>query len=63
MYADNFYIKTFAPTVDITDGFESVIELETNELREITINFPLYSNVKELYIGLQKNSVLKESSP
>ena len=63
MYADNFYIKTFAPTVDITDGFESVIELETNELREITINFPLYSNVKELYIGLQKNSVLKEASP
>ena len=63
MYADNFYIKTFAPSVDITDGYESVIELETNELREITINFPLYSNVKELYIGVQKNSVLKEASP
>ena len=47
MYADNFYIKTFAPSVDITDGYESVIDFETSGIKEITINFPLYSNVKE----------------
>lgn len=63
LYADDCYIKTFVPSCDIEDGYESVIDLESNALREITINFPLYSNVKELYIGIQKSSVLKEATP
>ena len=54
--------KTFVPGFDVKDGFEGIIEFETRELREITINFPLYSNVNELYIGLQQNAVLKEAA-
>lgn len=63
MYVGDCYIKTFVPPCDITDNYESVIDLSTNELREITINFPLYSNVKELHIGIQEGSVLKEATP
>ena len=63
VYADNDYVKTFIPPFDMKDGYESIIDFETNKLKEITINFPLYSNVKEVYIGLQKNSVLKEATP
>lgn len=63
MYADNLYVKTFFPPFDITDGYEGIFEFDKKEEREITINFPLYSNVKELYIGLQENSTLKEAKP
>ena len=42
----------FMPPFDIKDGYESVIHFETAEMREITINFPLYSGVDQLYIGL-----------
>lgn len=63
LYEDNNYRKTFVPPCDMEDGYESVIELLDNEWREITINFPLYSNVKKLYIGLEENAFVKEASP
>lgn len=63
LYADNIYIKTFVPDCDITDGYESLIEFKACELKEVTINFPLYSNVQELYVGVQQGAILKESAP
>lgn len=63
LYVGNEYIKTFVPSFEITEGYESIIEFETKEIREITINFPLYSNVKHLYIGLDENSVVQEAKP
>jgi len=33
------------------------------EKREITINFPLYSNVRDLYIGLQEDAITEEAKP
>ncbi len=63
LYEDNNYIKTFVPPFSIIDGYESIIEFKDSNLREITINFPLYSNVKNLYIGLQEGAALKESTP
>ena len=63
LYIDNYYAKTFIPPFDIKDGYESIFELEKKEQREITINFPLYSNVNELYIGLQEGSLLAEAEP
>lgn len=63
LYADNYYVKTFVPEFDIKDGYESIMEFGKGEKREITINFPLYSNVNELYIGLQESSFLGEAKP
>ena len=63
LYADNYYVKTFFPPFDIEDGYESVIEFSKKDQREITINFPLYSNVTELYIGLEADALLKEARP
>ena len=56
-------MRTFVPPVDIKDGYESIIEFEDSRLREVTINFPLYSNVIDLYIGLQEGSNVLEASP
>lgn len=55
------YRGTFLPPYDIEDGYESIIEFESEEVREITINFPLYSDVRELHIGISKNAELTEA--
>jgi len=57
------YINSFCPPFTIDTGYESLIEFSTSEMREITINFPLYSNVKELYIGLSEASKLDYAEP
>lgn len=55
------YAGTFIPPVDVEDGYESVIDFAAAEERIITINFPLYSDVRKLYIGLQKDASLKQA--
>ena len=63
LYADGEYIKTFRPPYDMTDGYESLIELGSARMREITINMPLYSDVCELYIGLAENAEILAPTP
>lgn len=55
------YCASFIPPFGISDGYESVIDFGHSTEREITINFPLYSDVADLYIGLDENAVLKKS--
>ena len=53
------YRGTYRPPFDVKDGFEGVVDLDDKGERVITINFPLYSSVTKLYIGLKEGSVLK----
>ncbi|MBR5923791.1 MAG: hypothetical protein IKZ59_08365 [Clostridia bacterium] len=53
------FINAFMPPFDIETGYESVIELSSGGLREYIINFPTYSGVIDLYIGLNKNAAVK----
>ena len=62
MYVGNEYVKTFAPPYDMDHSYSGIMDFDTSEMREITINFPLYSEVQELYVGLQKNAEIKEAS-
>jgi hypothetical protein len=52
-----FYGSFFPPNT-IKDGYESIIKFEDNSLRYLTLNFPLYNDVSELYIGLEGGSEL-----
>lgn len=54
------YVKTFMPPYDMVDGYESVIAFKTPGMHEVTINFPLYSEVSELYIGLHEEAFVGE---
>lgn len=63
LYVGNKYNKTFVPPFDTEDGFEGIMEFPNKELREITINFPLYSGVNNLYVGLQNDATIEEASP
>lgn len=61
IYADSHYAGSFVPPMDMTDGYESKTVFHEKKMRQITINFPLYSNVKELYIGLEKGAKIEEA--
>ena len=63
LYADGQYVNTFIPPMGMTDGFEGRIEFPSAEMRQITIHFPLYSNVSDLQIGLAEGAAVKEAAP
>lgn len=65
MYAEwkneHRYMGTFRPPVEVTDGYEAVKDFSQKIERIFTINFPLYSCVEELYIGVQEGCILREA--
>lgn len=63
MYADGEYVKTFVPPFDITKSFDGVYDFSGKRMREIEINFPLYSGAEEVYIGLNESAVISEGKP
>ncbi len=54
------YYKTFFPPSSEGHGYEAVIEFPDRKMRQLTINFPLYSPVDNLYIGLQDSAAVGE---
>ncbi len=50
------YTTTFIPPYEVTDGYEAVYTFPNKKTREIMINLPLYSEVREMYVGLQKDA-------
>ena len=60
---EQVFVKTFVPPVDITDGYESVIEVGDGGMREYTLNMPLYSAVSELYVGLSDTAKVQAPTP
>lgn len=63
LYVGNDYYASFIPPFDIADGYEGVLDFSTAEMRDILVNFPLYSNVDQLYIGLSDGALVQEPKP
>lgn len=59
----DIYTKTFRPPHFGVSEYESIMDFEKKAMREITINMPLYADIKELFIGLDENSVIKAPTP
>lgn len=57
------YIATFVPPFDIEDGYESIIRFNSSEMRDITINLPLFSEVCKLYIGVSDKAAVLVPEP
>ncbi len=57
------YAGTFIPSFSIEDGYESILYFDSPQMREITVNFPLYSEVSELYVGLSDTSSVYSPTP
>ncbi len=68
LYADGEFVSSYNPPITYADrfratfeldgGFEGIIEFADRKMRDIIINFPLYSNVSELLVGLQEDAQL-----
>lgn len=65
LYADTDgkerYVRTFIPPVNIEKEYDAVIDTRFTEEHVLTLNFPLYCPVKDVYIGLKSGSVLKKA--
>ena len=57
------FMGTFAPSLDLQDGYESILRFGSSQMREITVNMPLYSGVDAVYIGLQENAKILPPKP
>lgn len=53
------YVGTFVPPITVSDGFEGVKDVGEKKMRSFTINFPTYSGISELYIGLEDEAVVE----
>lgn len=54
----NVYLGTFMPPYDLENGYESIIRFPDRRVRELLINFPTYSNVENLEIGLAPDAAV-----
>ena len=61
LYADNVYCGTFVPPMDVEDGYFASLPLNGRFMREITVNFPLYSGVTKLELGFPVGSELLQA--
>ena len=56
------YFKSFIPPFETEETFEQIVEFPDNCERDILIHFPLYNTCKNLYIGVQQTSYVKNGS-
>ena len=62
LYIGNEYYNSFIPPSNLDVGYESVIDFPSSEMREITLNFPLYYGIEDVYVGIKDGSKLEEAS-
>ena len=65
LYADDVFIGEFRPPESLpNNAYESVLTIkEERRERDITINLPLYSELGELYIGIDDDATLSAPTP
>jgi len=59
------YVKSFIPPhrALTPDGYESIHRFGERKMRDLTVNFPYYNGVQELYIGLADGCTLTAAKP
>lgn len=57
-FGESRFIKSLLPQYKMEGGYEQVQEVGPRKLRYFTLNFPVHSCVKDLYIGLQEDAAL-----
>ena len=60
---EELYYCTFVPTFDVVESIDGIVDFGSNQMRELVINFPLYTEVCELYIGLQNTANTEMPAP
>lgn len=58
----SYFYDVFKPSYEITDGYTDVVAFEDKKERSITLNLPLYGEVEELLIGLERGASLSSGA-
>ena len=65
LYVNNRFYKLFSPdkswNQQDNSSYESTISFEDNKMKNIDIYFPLYTFVKDVFIGVRNKSVIKKA--
>ena len=56
------FIGCLYPPIDLTDSYDKGMELGLGE-KEITVYMPIFNDVSDVYIGLEKGAYIKPSDP
>ena len=54
------YKGSFVPPVARTDCYESIIKFSSSKMRDLTINYPLYDGVNDLFVGVESGAVIEK---
>ena len=63
LYQDGVFIRAFIPPMDEHTPYIVEAPIYTQGVHEYEINFPLYHDVKDVYVGLKPDSVLRPGRP
>lgn len=63
LYINGTHRFSFLPPFNVTDGYEGIVDLGSTDMKDVLINFPLYSDVSELFIGLAESADVLEPAP
>ncbi len=63
LYVDDTFRAAFIPDYRFEDGYCQIADLGDDMMKNITINFPIYGKISELYIGVTKSAVLEAYHP
>ncbi len=63
LYSGSEHMCSFQPKFDITDELFGEYNVKDCTLKDYTLNFPLYSGVKELYIILDEDAAVQKAEP
>ncbi len=61
LYSDKSHIATFQPKFDISDRLFGEYSNTERTMREYTLDLPLYSGLKEIYITLDEDALLQSA--
>lgn len=74
LYVDGMHCQVLSPTAliqrgsvvsfEMSDGrYEAFVTFEEKRMRQITLYFPSFVNISDLFIGLEENAILTEAEP
>ena len=61
LYVGDRFVKMYVPPVEAGAGYEGICDFAYKKDRVITIHFPLYNNVEEVYIGLSSDAKFEKA--
>ena len=53
------FVKAARPEINITDGYEIIVKFDRPKMRSLTVNFPSFNHVDDMFIGISETARLR----